>query len=267
MAATTTKSESSRRWGRLWGARPEDWAATEEQQAPTYEEAIRRLRIERGHRVLDIGCGTGVFLRLAADRGAHAFGLDASEELVEIARRRVPEADVRVGEMERLPYDDDAFDRVTGFNAFFFADDMVAALREAGRVAKPGAPVVIQVWGRPERCGLEAMKIAVSRFLPGASSEGRRPPDFWKPGVLEAMATEAGLAPGVAFDTSWAFVYPDEESMLRSMLSAGGLALVAHETGGGLVETAIAEALEPYRTPDGGYRVDDEWHYLIAAAP
>jgi hypothetical protein len=35
---------------------------------------------------------------------------------------------------------------VTGFNSFFFANDMVAALREAGRVAKPGAPVVIQVW-------------------------------------------------------------------------------------------------------------------------
>jgi hypothetical protein len=35
---------------------------------------------------------------------------------------------------------------------------MVAALRESGRVAKPDAPVVIQVWGWHERCDLEAMK-------------------------------------------------------------------------------------------------------------
>ena len=80
-------------------------------------------------------------------RGAEPFGLDASEALIELARRRVPEADLRVGEMESLPYDDDTFDLVTGFTSFFFANDMVAALREAGRVAKPGAPVVIQVWG------------------------------------------------------------------------------------------------------------------------
>jgi len=49
--------------------------------------------------------------------------------------------------MEDLPWEDDTFDLVTGFNSFFFATDMIAALREAGRVARPGAPVVIQVWG------------------------------------------------------------------------------------------------------------------------
>jgi ubiquinone/menaquinone biosynthesis C-methylase UbiE len=53
--------------------------------------------------------------------------------------------------MEALPYEDDSFDLVTGFNSFFFATDIVAALREAGCVAKPGAPVVIQVWGPHER--------------------------------------------------------------------------------------------------------------------
>jgi ubiquinone/menaquinone biosynthesis C-methylase UbiE len=90
--------------------------------------------------VLDIGCGAGAFLRLLADRGVEAFGLDASDVLIGLARSRLPEADLRVGEMEVLPYDDDTFDLVTGFNSFFFANDMVAALREAGRVARPGAP-------------------------------------------------------------------------------------------------------------------------------
>ena len=77
--------------------------------------------------MLDVGCGSGVFLRLAADRGAKPYGIDASEALVAVARSRVPEADVRVGEMERLPYADDTFDLVTGFTSFFFAADMVAA--------------------------------------------------------------------------------------------------------------------------------------------
>jgi SAM-dependent methyltransferase len=256
-------ARSAERWGSLWSARARDWAETEDQQAPTYEEAVRQVGIAPGELVLDIGCGTGVFLRLAADRGAEAYGLDASESLLEIARSRIPAADLRLGEMESLPYEDETFDLVTGFNSFFFADDMTAALREAGRVAKSEARVVIQVWGRPERCSLEAMKVAVAPFLPGSGT--RRPPDFWKPGVLEAIAKDAGLTPQRTFDTSWAFEYPDEDAMARSMLAAGGLALIAEAVGGDTVRTAIVESLAPHRTPTGGYRLENEWHYLVAS--
>jgi ubiquinone/menaquinone biosynthesis C-methylase UbiE len=113
---------SAERWGPLWGARPEDWAISEEQHLPTYEAALQRVPLEPGHRVLDVGCGVGTFLRLVADRGAEPFGLDASEALIEIARSRVPEADLRVGDMESLPYDDDAFDLVTGFTSFLLRE-------------------------------------------------------------------------------------------------------------------------------------------------
>ena len=50
-----------------------------------------------------------------------------------------------------------------GFNSFFFANDIIAAVREAGRVAKPGAPVVIQVWGPHDQNELEAMKESLGR--------------------------------------------------------------------------------------------------------
>jgi hypothetical protein len=70
---------------------------------------------------------------------------------------------------------------VAGFNSFFFAADMVAALREARRVAKAGAPVVIQVWGRPERCSLERMKHAVAPFLPPPDPDASRGSTLWEP--------------------------------------------------------------------------------------
>jgi len=146
MSSATKATGSADRHALLWNIHPQDWSVNEVQQLPTYEEAIRRIGITSGQRVLEVGCGTGVFLRAAADRGAAVHGLDASEALLAIARERVPEADLRRGDMQFLPYDDDSFDVVAGFNAFFFADDMVAALREAGRVAKPGARVVIQVY-------------------------------------------------------------------------------------------------------------------------
>src|ERR1044072_4046528 len=143
----TELSPSARLWGLLWGDRPRDWAGTEEQQLPVYEAALERTGVQPGDAVLDVGCGTGVFLRLCADRGADVTGLDGSEGLLEIAGERLPEADLRLGDLQRLPYADDTFDLVTGFTSFFFAEDLVAALREAGRVAKPGGPNVIQVFG------------------------------------------------------------------------------------------------------------------------
>ena len=163
---TTAVTGSAERWGPLWGARTADWALSEDQQTPTYQEALWRVALVPGQRVLDIGCGVGSFLQLVAERGAQPFGLDASEALIEFARLRLPAAEFQVGEMEALPYDDDMFDLVTGFNSFFFADDFVAALREAGRVAKPGAPVVLQVWGPHERNDLEAMKEIARPFFP-----------------------------------------------------------------------------------------------------
>ena len=93
------------------------------------------------------------------------------------------------------------FDLVTGFNSFFFANDMVSALREAGRVAKPGAPIVIQVWGAHERCDLEAMKQIARPFLPPRPPDAPPEPDLSQPGALEALAAEAGLTPESEFDT------------------------------------------------------------------
>jgi SAM-dependent methyltransferase len=264
MPSTTAERGSAERWGPLWGARPHDWARSEEQQVPTYEAAIGRVGVEPGQKVLDIGCGAGVFLRMVADRGARPFGIDASEALAALARGSAPGADVRVGEMERLPYADGTFDVVTLFNSLFFAADMVAALREAGRVAKPGAPVVVQVWGRPERCDLEAMKRVVRAFMPKRPTGAKPQPELWRPGVLEAMATEAGLTPEATFDTSWAFEFPDSESLGSAMMAPAGIAELVGPEGEPAVKADIVEALAPYRTSGGGYRLENEYRYLIA---
>jgi len=257
---------SAARWGPLWGARAEDWAALEDRQRPTYEEAIRRVGIGPGQRVLDVGCGAGAFLRLAADRGASVWGLDASEALVEIARRRIHGADVRTGDMEALPYADESFDVVTGFNSFFFAADLVAALREAGRVAKDGAPVVVQVWGAPERNDLEAMKQVARRYAPAPPADASPPPELWRPGVLEELAGAAGLEPEEAFAKRYALEFPDEETLGRELTPPMGLAELAGPEREPRLRREIVEALSPYRTPDGGYRLQSEFHFLVTRA-
>jgi SAM-dependent methyltransferase len=181
-------------------------------------------------------------------------------------RARLPNADLRLGEMEALPYEDDGFDLVTGFNSFFFATDMVAALREAGRVAKPGAAVVIQVWGAHERCDLEAMKVIVRPFMPPRPPDAPPEPELFRPGVLEAMATEAGLSPEAAFETSWAYEIPDEETLGRVMVAPAGIAALVGPSRESALRTAIVEGLAPYRRADGSYRLENEFHCVIARA-
>jgi SAM-dependent methyltransferase len=262
---TKTIEGSAAEQGALWGARAGDWAETEVRQLPTYRAVIERVGIAPGDRVLDLGCGAGTFLGLAAGHGAHVAGLDAAESLLAIAAERVPGADLRRGDLERLPWEDDSFDLVTGFNSFFFAADMGAALAEAARVARPGADVVIQVWGRPERCDLGAMLAAMGR-LKGAERPAAAGPPLWQPGVVEELARGAGLAPRLAFDHSCAFDYPGEDALVRGMAAAGGVVQASAVAGDGAVRRAILESLAPFRAADGSYRLTNEWRHVVATA-
>jgi len=262
---TTITEGSATRQGALWGARPDDWAETEALQLPTYRAVIDRVGIAPGDRVLDLGCGAGTFLELAAGRGAQVAGLDAAQSLLAIARARVPGADLRAGDLERLPWEDGRFDLVTGFNSFFFAADMGAALAEAARVARPGADVLIQVWGRPERCDLGAMLAAMAR-LKGAEPAAPAGPPLWQPGVVEDMAHGAGLEPRLAFGHSCAADFRDEDALVRCMSAAGGVVQATAVAGDRAVRAAIVDALAPFRAADGSYRLTNEWRHVVATA-
>ena len=261
---STTSAGTAAVQGELWGARARDWSEQEAHEVAKYEQALDRLAIGDGARVLDVGCGAGVFLRLAADRGANVSGLDASAPLLECARKRVPGADLRLGEMEALPFDDDTFDFVTGFNSFFFAADIVNAVREAGRVAKPGGTVVLQVWGNPEHCELMAVLRSLAPLRPPRPAPAG--PGLSEPGVLEGIAAAAGLRPETTFDAVTSFAYGDADQLARAIMSAGAVVEATRESGEQRVREAILQAAAPFRSDGGGYRFDNEWHYVFARA-
>ncbi len=153
-----------------------------------------------------------------------------------------------------------------GFNSFFFADDIVAAVREAGRVAKPGAPVIIQVWGRHDRNDLEAMKQIIRPFMPPRPAGTPAEPDYSAPGVLEDIAASAGLTPEQAFDATWPVVYRDADTLGRALVAPAGIAMLVGPDYEQQVKDEIANGLERFRTADGSYRLDNEYHFLIARA-
>jgi ubiquinone/menaquinone biosynthesis C-methylase UbiE len=104
---------------RLWGTDPRAWAdLAEAHNQPLFEAVLDAAAVGPGTRLLDVGCGSGLALVLARERGARPSGLDISRGLLQIARERLPDADLREGDMEFLPFADRAFDAVTGVNAF-----------------------------------------------------------------------------------------------------------------------------------------------------
>jgi SAM-dependent methyltransferase len=110
---------------------------------------LRRLIDERRRggivRVLDVACGTGnwlaVQMRASADLPVEWHGIDASADMLGVARAKVPAVAFVVGRAERLPFGDGAFDFVAVNFAFHHFDAKDAALDELVRVLAPGGLV------------------------------------------------------------------------------------------------------------------------------
>ena len=274
MAGTTDASEASpgsaTAQADLWKERARDWADVMEGWngwgVPLYRQVLERLDIGDGTDLLDVGCGAGRFCRIAADRGARVSGIDATAPFVEIARQRVRGADLRVGDMEALPWRDGSFDVVTGFNSFFFAADLVHALGEARRVARSGGQVAMTVFGRPERCESTPMFAALGQVLPSESGEDEDGPPLQEEGVLEALAVEAGLAPREAGYLDVVEEYPDLETLLRGYLAHGSVVRAMRSSDEPRVREALSEGVRSLITESGGVRIEDEYRYLIAGA-
>ncbi len=185
----SNKERTARVNGQLWGASARDWADIQEGQFRAgYLAALERSAVGSGSDYLDAGCGAGMAAEIAAGRGANLSGLDASEELLVIARQRVPGGRFELGNLEALPFEDDSFDVDTGFNAFQFAGNLGIALAEARQVTRPGGNAVILIWGEPE--GMEAASLigALKPLLPPP------PPDAPGPFALSDEKKLRGIA-------------------------------------------------------------------------
>lgn len=102
-------------------------------------------------RILDVGCGTGANLEMLAQFG-EPEGVDVSIDALDFCQTRGLH-NVRQGEAEHLPYEDKAFDLVTGLDVVEHLDNDVAGLQEMRRVLRPGGkallfvPAFMFLWG------------------------------------------------------------------------------------------------------------------------
>lgn len=98
---------------------------------------MRLLVPEKGQRILDIGCGTGISLEPLLDKGLNLTGIDSSPYMLELAAGKFENrVDLHKGFAEDLPFDDNAFDSAFFFTSLEFMDRPAKAVEEACRVAK-----------------------------------------------------------------------------------------------------------------------------------
>jgi len=247
--------------GQLWGARAQDWGMyTEQVSLPLFGAALDAARVSPGTRLLDAGCGAGLLTLLASLRGARVTALDASAALLAIARRRVPTAEVREGDLEALPFDDSTFDAVAAVNSIFYAANMDTAMRELARVARPGGRVVITAWGPPQRCEFLAAVMPALRPLLPPPPPGAPPPHpgaLSEPGAMAAVLERAGLRFVAEGEVDCPFVFPSTEASWRANSSAGvNQAAIAH-SGEAAVRAVYAEADRAHTRPDGSVRYEN----------
>ena len=264
---TETRVLSGDMNGQIWGARAADWASIQEAQcAAGYHAVLDKASVGSTTCLLDAGCGAGMAMQLAAELGADVSGIDASAGLLEVARDRLPNARFEHGDLEILPFEDDSFDVVTGFNAFQFAADPVAALKEARRVTKPGGKVFVMTWGEPGSMEVTAFIAALKPLLPPMPPNASGPFALSEPGKLEELASSAGLTPREVFDVDSPWTYPDLATALKGLGSSGVAFKAAETSGQAALDAAHEAALAPFAQPDGGYRIGATFRVLMAEA-
>src|SRR5438093_6614101 len=265
MTATQAQGSSAVQ-GALWGAAAEDWASLMEPQGRALFDAVLGSGLfASGARVLDVGCGSGLFAQLIAARGCEVAGLDASEPLLAIARRRSPTAPFHHGDLEALPFPDEHFDIVTGMNSFQYATDPRHALAQARRVTKRGGHVIVAVWGLPHACEAAAYLAALKPLLPPPPPGAQGPFALSEETALRSLLTSGGLTPQPMEDVDVVWSFDNLDTAMTAMLAAGPSILAIQTSGREVVSAALQRAIVPYRLANGGYRLENRFRYLVAA--
>ncbi|HWM18768.1 MAG TPA: methyltransferase domain-containing protein [Ilumatobacteraceae bacterium] len=203
-----------------WGRRAVDFATlSEPSNCREYVALHQHLGIGPGDRVLDVACGAGLAIELARARGATCAGIDASPRLIEVARDRNPEADLHVGDMHAMPWDDASFDVVTSFRGIWgTTPDAVA---EVHRVLAPGGRVGITVWGHikvsPGAWALAPFTLA----SPPKVANQAAMVALGRPGAGEELLAKSGFVDVARFDIPFVWEFADPDEYARALASLG----------------------------------------------
>ncbi|MEO3863223.1 methyltransferase domain-containing protein [Acrocarpospora sp. B8E8] len=225
-----------------WGRKAADFATlSEPSNCREYVTMHHALGVGAGDRLIDLACGSGLAIELASLRGASCAGIDASARLIAVAKHRNPGADVRVGDMQALPWEDASFDVVTSFRGVWGTTP--GALDEIYRVLKPGGRVGFTVWGHIKKSP-GAWALAPFRMATTAKLENQAAMvSLGRPGVGEDLLARSGFVDIERISVPFAWECADPEMFARTLASTGPAYEAMQNVGeAAFLEGAIKEA-------------------------
>ncbi|HYF33361.1 MAG TPA: class I SAM-dependent methyltransferase [Chitinophagaceae bacterium] len=251
--------------GKLWSAAPASWSRyLEPTFIPMYRAVLNRLKLDEEKMLLDAGCGSGLFLSMAATTGASIHGMDAAPGLLALSRKRLPTATLLIEDLEAMPFGDETFDVVTGFNSFQYAGSFENALAEATRVTKQHGKVVIGIWGKEEDCDAGAVLKAVASLLPPPAPGTPGPFALSEDGKVEAICRSVGLKVIEKQDVFCPWQFTGVEDLHDAFLCTGPCVKAMLAVGEQTVKEAISESAKAFDLADDVYYMRNYFTFFIA---
>jgi SAM-dependent methyltransferase len=203
-----------------WGRRAVEFAVLcEPHNCREYVAMHQRLALRPRQHLLDVACGSGLAIELATIQGAVCAGIDASQRLVAVARDRNPGSDIRVGDMQQLPWSAESFDIVTSFRGIWGTTP--TAVDEVRRVLAPGGRFAMTVWGDVGKSPGGWM-MAPFRWATDAKVEHQADMvALGRPGMGEAFLAQRGFDVAERFEVPFVLEFPDPETYARGLAATG----------------------------------------------
>jgi SAM-dependent methyltransferase len=251
--------------GKLWSAAPDYWSNYFEPYfLPMYRKTLDKMILTGDTLLLDAGCGSGLFSSMAIQAGAQVVGIDAAPGLLEIARRRNPENTFLEEDLEAMPFEDEAFDLVTGFNSFQYAGNFTNALVEAKRVLKKGGRLVIGIWDKPEMSEAATVLKAIGTLMPPPPAGTPGPFALSEDGKIAGICEGIGLKMIAKMKAACPFLYARLGDSVNSFMGTGPAAAATNHTDKYAVAKTIENAMKPFCVTEEIYFLQNSFLIFIA---
>jgi len=229
-----------------------------------YELVAETQLVGPNKKVLDIGCGPGVFTARHAQAGAEVVGIDFSEQMIRIAKDQFPQIDFRIADAEQLPFEDSTFDLIVGIHIVHHLARPRVVFDSVCRVTKPGGHFAFTVPDQLRQASFGSFFSAVAKHhemeaMPGGPLLMESDPAAIRAEVLKGgfrecrverrriMCRLQSLEP--LLEVGWKFANLEQsEANVKDR-----------------IRTTTYSNAEPYKLADGSYEFPDEIFLGVAS--